>query len=185
MAISENATTALEGRYRDVLKDARGEVIWDRGWHKNAIVVSCRQLLASFVKGDLTSLGISGLRVGAGSDAWDLTAPPVPSPTTGALVDPDFYELPKTGFPAGSDFKMDYLDGATVVAFPTNRLQIFAKFGPNTPPWPNGTHTTSSMREFGLAGTLAGSPALLNYVTHPVITKDPASTLERTIWLVF
>ena len=25
----------------------------------------------------------------------------------------------------------------------------------------------------------------INYVTHPAIVKDPTSTLERTIWLVF
>ena len=28
-------------------------------------------------------------------------------------------------------------------------------------------------------------PPLINYVTHPAIVKDPTSTLERTIWLVF
>jgi hypothetical protein len=180
MAIQEHATLTLEGRYHDVLRDAAGDVVWDRGWHKNAIVVTCRHLLAGFLKGDPPVLGLGGLLVGAGLEAWDLSAPPQPLPTNTALVDPNPFKLPK-----GPDLKIDFLDGGMVVPFPTNRLQIAAKLGPNLPSWPDGNHTTSSLREFGLVGTLNGADVLLNYVTHPVITKDPASTLERTIWLVF
>jgi len=41
------------------------------------------------------------------------------------------------------------------------------------------------LREFGLIASLDGVPVLINYRTHPAIAKDPVSTLERTIWLVF
>ena len=81
--------------------------------------------------------------------------------------------------------QIDYLAGATVSATPTNRLQIKATLGPNVPTWPDAGHSTSSLREFGLVGKIDGADVLINYVRHPVITKDPASSLERTIWLVF
>jgi hypothetical protein len=55
------------------------------------------------------------------------------------------------------------------------------------PPWPDGLpqHPAPSLREFGLVGQLNATPVLINYVSHPAIVKDPTSTLERTIWLVF
>jgi hypothetical protein len=46
-------------------------------------------------------------------------------------------------------------------------------------------HSAPTLREFGLVATLNGSEVLLNYRTHPAIAKDPVSTLDRTIWLVF
>lgn len=184
MPISENPTGALEGRYRDVLRGRDGRVLWDRGWRKNAIVVTCRHLLAGFLKGD-SVLGIDGLAVGAGSAAWDASAPPPPLPSQSALVDPSPFRIDRTSPPPGASFQIDYLDGGNVVAGPTNRLQIAVTLGPGVPAWPDGSHTTSSLREFGLLGRIGGTDVLLNYVTHPVITKDPFSTLERTVWLVF
>jgi hypothetical protein len=53
------------------------------------------------------------------------------------------------------------------------------------PNWPDANHPTSTLREFGLAAQLNGVTVLINYRTHPAIAKDPASTLERTVWLVF
>ena len=44
---------------------------------------------------------------------------------------------------------------------------------------------SGSLGEFGLVGQLNGVETLINYVTHPVIVKDPLSTLTRTVWLVF
>lgn len=66
-----------------------------------------------------------------------------------------------------------------------NRVQIEATLGPDVPPWPDADHASGNLREFGLVATLDGGPVLINYVTHPLIAKDPASTLERTIWIVF
>jgi len=178
MSTLEYPTFTIEGHYRDVLRAPGGAPIWDRGWNKNAINVSCRQLIASFMKGAPAAFGIDGLLVGAGAEAWDLSAPPQPTPTS-ALADPHPWKIPAQAL------TFDFLDGSTVVTTPTNRLQIFAQLGPRTPDWPDPNHTTSSLREFALVGVLNGVQVLINYVTHPVITKDPASTLERTIWLVF
>jgi hypothetical protein len=177
----ERPLSSLYGMYRDVLRDRNGRVIWDSGWTKNAIVEDCRRLLSAFMRGaPIGSAGIQGLQVGAGSAAWDLApSPPPPSPSQTALVDPNPFLMPRI------DLQFDFLSGPVVSAAPTNRLQIGATFGPGVPPWPDGTHSSATLREFGLVADLDGSPVLINYRTHPAIPKDPASTLERTIWLTF
>jgi hypothetical protein len=176
---TERPTTGLHGLYRDVLTAPGGLVAWDRGWVRNTIVVDCHRILASFVHGGALSLGIQGLRVGQGLDSWDQSGPPVPASTQTALVDPNPFLVPV------ASLQIDFLDGATVTATPTNRLQIKATLGANVPSWPDANHASGNLREFGLVGQLNGKETLLNYVTHPVIVKDPASTLTRTIWLVF
>jgi hypothetical protein len=180
MSRIETAGNALRGRYRDVLRDPGGEVIWDRGWCDNAIVADCRRLLASFLRGDTDSAGILGLHVGSGSVDWDASSPPQAKPTQVALEDPKPFLVPIDAL------QIDFLDGAAPSATPTTRLQIAAKIGPGVPPWPEGNpviHPAANLREFGLVGQLNGTTVLVNYVTHPVIAKDPLSTLERTIWL--
>lgn len=168
------------GCYRDVLLGADGKPLWDRGWHANAIVADCRRLIAGALRGAPTTVSaIEGLLVGAGADAWDASAPPAPNGTETRLVDPNPY------LAQGASVQIDFLEGGTVVAVPSNRLQIKVTLGPNLPNWPDPNHVTGNLREFGLAASLNGQRVLLNYVTHPVIAKDPASTLERTIWLVF
>jgi hypothetical protein len=179
MTTNEHLAVALHGLYRDVLCDPYGHVLWDHGWHRNTIVLNCRRLLAGFMAGPAMSLGIQGLRVGQGSDAWDLTSPPTPTPTQTALVDPNPFLVPRAAL------QIDFLEGGTVTSTPTNRLQIVATLGPNVPPWPDANHVSGNLREFGLVGRLNGAETLINYVTHPVIVKDPVSTLTRTIWLVF
>ena len=174
----ESPTIQLHGMYRDVLRGPDGNVLFDRGWKKNAIATDCRRLLASFTRGS-PALGVQGLAVGSGLGAWDGGVPPAPSPAQTALVDPHPFIL------ASVDLTIDFLDSGVVTSIPTNQLQIVASFGPGAPPWPDGNHVAASLREFGLMGELDGSPALINYITHPVIHKDPTSTLERTIWLVF
>jgi len=177
---TESVASELKGLYRDVLRDARGGVVRDSGWHPNVIVADCRRLLAAFLHGSpATALGIQGLQVGAGLPAWDLTGTPAPDPSQTVLVDPQPFTVPL------ASLKMDFLQGATVTTTPTNRLQIVATLGPNMPPWPDATHSSSTLREFGLVGQLNGQPVLLNCVRHPAITKDPFSSLDRTIWLVF
>ncbi len=174
-------TIHLKGVFRDVLRDGDGNVIWDSGIRSNAIVDDCRRLLAGFMRGAPTgSIGIQGLRVGAGDPAWDaMPAPPPASTTQTALVDPAPFLLPLV------DLQLDYLTGGVVSATPTNNLQIVASLAPGVPPWPDAAHTTATLREFGLVAELDGSPVLIDYVTHPAIAKDPLSTLDRTIWLVF
>jgi hypothetical protein len=186
MTSTRPAVTALHGEFRDVLRDADGRVVWDRGWSHNAIVTDFRRLLAAFVRGAPSSAdGIVGLQVGAGLPAWDgAGGPPTPSTTQVALVDPAPHLVPR------ASLQLDFVDESTgaVSAVPTRKLQVRAVLGPGVPAWPEvppGPHATSTLREFGLRGRLDGNPVLLNYRTHPAIAKDPASTLERTIWLVF
>lgn len=180
----EIVTGELSGVYRDVLRNAHGRVIWDRGWRTNTIVADCRRLLAGFMRGDPTSaVGIQELQVGAGRAEWDQN-PPLPNEMQGSLVDLAPYHVPL------NSLKIDYLDGGNPSSNPTRRLQIVATLGPKVPEWPepgNGLpiHPTATLREFGLVGQLDGAPVLINYVTHVAIVKDPFSTLERTIWLVF
>lgn len=176
----ESPTIALSGMYRDVLYRPDGTVLRDAGWQKNAIVGDFRRLLAAFVRGAPSSaLGIQGLAVGAGLDTWDVSGPPPASASDTALVDPNPYVLPR------ASLAIDFLSAGIATATPTNRLQIVAIFGPGFPSWPDPNHTLANLREFGLMGELDGVPVLLNRVTHPVISKDPTSTLERTLWLVF
>jgi hypothetical protein len=183
MSNTDVVAADLQGRYHDVLRDRVGHMRWDRGWHKNAIVTDCRRLLAGFIRGTPTgALGIRGLQVGAGLAAWDQPPGP-PPPTAGqvALIDPHPFTVPV------ADLQIDFLERATdsVSTVPTNRLQIVANLGPGVPSWPDANHAASTLREFGLVGQLNGATVLINYVTHPAIVKDPTSTLERTIWLVF
>ena len=177
--MTEDCTRELHGIYRDVLRDPDGRVVWDRGWKNNTIVQNCRQLLASFMGGAVPSLGIQGLRIGQGSDTWDQTAPPVAAPTQSALVDSNSFLLPKTAL------QVSFISAGTVTGTPTNQLQIVATLGPNQPPWPDAGHVAGNLREFGLVGRMNNAEVLINYVTHVVIVKDPASTLTRTIWLTF
>lgn len=182
MATIERPTAEMHGMYRDVLRDREGRVLWDRGWCRNAIVLDCHRLIAGLLGGPVKSMGIKGLRVGQGLDAWDNAGPPPATPAQKALVDPNPF-LVEAGTPA---LKIDFLEGGTVTGNATNRLQIVATLGPNVPPWPdpNTGHASGNLREFGLVGELDDKETLINYVTHPVIVKDPASTLTRTIWLI-
>lgn len=177
----DSPTVNLHGMYRDILRDERGRIIWDRGWRKNAIVLDCRRLLAGFMHGAATTaLGIQGLRVGAGLASWDLPpGPPAPGPAQTALVDPNPFTIPR------ASLQVDYLAGSVISGTPTDRLQIVATLGPGVPSWPDASHASATLREFGLVAQLDGAPVLINYRTHPAIAKDPFSTLERTIWLVF
>ncbi len=181
MLNEETPTMGLQGSYRDVLRDAAGQVTWDSGWRKNTILLGCRQLLAAFMSGDTNVAGIQGLQVGAGLEAWDGGLPPQPPPV-GGLQDPSPYTAPK------SALQFEYLDPATgqVSTGVTNRIQIVVTLGPNMPNWPgDGIHLAATLREFGLVGMLDGKPVLLNAVRHVAIAKDPVSTLVRTIQLVF
>ena len=179
MPIIETPNAGLHGRWQDVIRDASGRVIDQSKIRPNAIVVDCRRILASFIAGT-PALGIQGMQFGAGLPNWDLNGPPTASATQVTLTDPNPYLVPT------SSLQIDFIDDVgTVVANPTNRLQIVATLGPGEPGWPDINHVAGSLREFALVGELNGAPSLINYVTHPVINKDPASTLERTLWLVF
>ena len=177
----ETPLNTLRGTYRDRLFDAHRQLVWDRGWCNNTIVLDCRRLLAGFMLGSTDTLGIQALHVGAGLDSWDTTVNPPPQPTDTALIDPRPFAIPR----ANLDVTFLEPNSEANSLLPTNRIQIRATLGPNVPPWPDANHPTSTLREFSLVARLNGANVLVNNVRHTAIAKDPASTLERTIWLVF
>jgi hypothetical protein len=179
---TERPADGLYGQFRDVLYDAEGRRVWDRGWVRNTIVADCRRLLAGFVRGTPTTAeAVFGLAVGAGLPAWDNSGPPQPSPNQATLVDAHPHLVPR------AQLQLDYINptNGSISAQPTGTLQLKAVLGPGVPAWPDANHPTSTLREFGLVARLNGAQVLINYRTHPAIAKDPASTLERTTWLVF
>jgi hypothetical protein len=167
----------IEGIYRDVLFGPDGEPISDSGWQSNMIVLSCRVLLAGFMKNEATAKGIQSLRIGQGDSAWDnLAQPPKPDPNTlTKLVDSPGISIP--------GLKLEYLDPKTdtVTVNQTSRLQITATLGPGQPAAPD----PYPLREFGLFGQMNGNDFMIDYVRHPLIEKDSLMTLERKVRLAF
>lgn len=179
MHMPELVGEKLHGKWRDVMRAGDGTELWRSPIRSNAIVVDCRRILASFMAGK-PSLGVQGMQFGSGNPAWDGGPSPTATPAQIKLVDPFPLLVP------AANLQIDFVDAmGAVSATPTNRIQIVANLGPGVPAWPDGNHASGSLREFGLIGQLGGAPALINYVIHPVINKDAASTLERTLWLVF
>ena len=179
--MEEAPTTALSGRYRDVVLDASGRVVRDRGWRSNAIVGDFRRLLATLVRGTPSATALVGLQVGAGLSAWDDTGPPPATSGQTALVDPHPFSV------TGASVQMDFLTGGTVSAAPTNRLQVQATLGPGIPPWPDGgNHVSGNLREFGLVATLDG-PTVLAQLRHPSRHRQGPREHGRCgpIWLTF
>lgn len=168
----------ISGMFRDVMTGPDGRIQWDSGWQKNVIVIDCRRLLASFMRGAPGTAGITGMRVGRGDPNWDTAGIPAPAETQAALVDnTGFFELPLQ--PANIDFLVP--TAPTTTGTPSNRLQVRAVLPAGQPPWT----PMATLREFGLVATLGTQKTLVNYRTHPAISKDAQSTLERTIWLNF
>src|SRR5262245_8595400 len=119
----ERPAEGLYGQYHDVLYDAAGCRVWDRGWVRNTIVADCRRLLAGFVRGTPTvSEAVIGLAVGAGLAAWDASGPPQPAPTQATLVDAHPHVVPR------AQLQMEFINPAngTISAQPTGTLQLKA-----------------------------------------------------------
>lgn len=175
-------TDHIAGYVRDVLRAPGGAILFDSGWGKNVVTDAGRTLLSAFLHGAPTTVAsIVALRVGEGDAAWDANGTPPPSASTTHLVDAHPYDH------LAASLQFDYVNPAddTVSAVPTTKLQVKAALGPHQPAWPDANHATSTLREYGLVGRLNGTDVLVNYRTHAAIAKDPTSTLERTIWLVF
>ncbi|HEX8722750.1 MAG TPA: hypothetical protein VF736_19185 [Pyrinomonadaceae bacterium] len=173
----------VEGIYRDLLRDAAGRPVYDSGWRSNMIVLSCRVLLAAFMRGDgaESPLGIQSLKLGRGDSGWDAAPPPKPDPdAVTQLVDATPYVIPK------ASLTLQYLNANNDYSnVPTNRLEIVASVGPGEPAPETGLPSPYPLREFGLFGRLKGADYMIDYVRHPLIEKDSAVTLERRVQLIF
>lgn len=168
----------IEGIYRDRLVDASGRLLSDSGWRHNMIVLHCRVLLGAFLHNEGSALGVQSMQVGRGDPSWDTAPPPLPdASTTTQLTDGSPFVV------QGANLVLEYLDATeSIVASPTNRVQVTATLGPNEPT-PSGS-PPFPLREFGLFGSLQGVPFMIDYVRHPLIEKDGAVTLERKVRLV-
>jgi hypothetical protein len=177
--MERNREFAPKGIYHDTLVARAGNVI-DFGWRSNVIVDRCRELIASFMKGDAPA-GIQFLAVGRGDSNWDTDPPPSPSPSTQQLADSSPVVF-NAGTPA---LEIEFLgpDGNPVPG-PTSRIEVTATIDPGTLPLAPG-ETTYPLREFGLFGDLGGTDFMIDYVRHPVMHIAATDTLRRRIRLVF
>jgi hypothetical protein len=170
---------SMRGIYRDRLKGADGQLLYDSGWVPNTIVERCRILLTGFMKNE-PSNGIQYLAVGQGLKDWDITGAPVPDTKTTT----DLVNRFKPTVPV-ANLDLVYLDeSANAVIGPTNHLQITAALPPGYPA-PIPPLNTYPLREFGLFGRFGGVDYMINSIRHPVIHKDASATLIRVIQLHF
>lgn len=164
----------LRGRYRDVIRDCRGQLLSDSGWRRNTVVGSAWPLMAALLKNDPAFSGILFWAVGAGDAQWD-SARPSADPSATQLA----AELDRAAVPAAD---IDYLDdGGATNPSPTNRLEVAVQFQ-----WPVQAQT---LREFGLYGgdasLAANSGRLIDYVVHARIDLAAGATLSRRLRLNF
>ncbi|MDH3974178.1 MAG: hypothetical protein OEV42_07850 [Deltaproteobacteria bacterium] len=166
-----------KGLYHDQLISSKGGIA-DFGWRSNIIVDRCRYLLAAFMKGESSS-GIHLLKLGKGQESWDSDPPGPPVRTIEHLSDPGPVDMPISGG------QMEFLDAAgSPVPGPTHRLKVSVTIGPGDLPIAGG-ETSYPLREFGLFGMFGPEEYMIDYVRHPVIHKEDADTLDRTINLIF
>ena len=169
----------IEGIYRDRLIGPNDQLLLDSGWKSNMIVVSCRVLLAAFMKNETSARGIQSLKFGKGDATWDnLAQPPKADPNSlDNLVDKPGFIIPL------AKLKLEYLDPRNSDLSPTatNCIQITATLSPGEPagvdPFP--------LREFGLFGQMDNKEVMIDYIRHPLIEKDSLMTLERKVRLIF
>lgn len=178
----EQLGVGLRGSYRDRLIGPGGRLIHDGGWVSNTIVMSCRELLAAFMRNDPNQPhGIEGLAVGAGKQEWDLLQElPRPDSAVRRLEQPH----PDLITIAAGKLRISYVDPQTAKASAscTSGLEITATLEPG---YPGAGAGAAALREFGLYGRLGDTVYLINYVIHRVIFKAEADTLIRVIRLSF
>ncbi len=177
--MSEKIGSTIKGTYRDILRDAEGHTIEDRGWQNNTILQGFRSLLAGFMMNE-TAAGITGLVVGQGDPAWDTDGTPAPNAaTTTALIRRYNPIIPF------SELDVVFLNqNDQVIAGPSSRLQITATLN-STYPTATAPATSYPLREFGLLARFDGTEILINNIRHPVLHKEETSTLIRIIRLYF
>jgi len=179
----EKMTSGFRGIYRDIIKDPENGIYIDSGWKNNSIMDRGRILLASFMRGEMTT-GIYKLGVGQGDPAWDnLNTEAIPKAdpqSTNDLLVPHepriIVNKPDITYLGDSD---NPTDG------PTTRLQISVTLAPDYPPPPAPGESTFPLREFGLFGKFGETEYMINSIRHPVIHKGITTTMIRMVRLYF
>ena len=168
----------IQGMWRDTYEWADGRRLigpWKRNQIQNAAPILVGGLLRR--AGELAFPGFTGITYigyGSGNVSWDIT-PPVQDAADTTLTLEYFRKIvPNTDL-----FFLDPLaaPGSAPVAGPTRRVGFV---GTLLPAEGNG-----SLREFGLFGGLASgtldSGTILNWIVHPLITKDATLTITRNV----
>lgn len=166
------------GKYRDVLLNSQGQILWEKAWCPNLIVNGLSNLLAALVKGDPQGQRLMFWAIGRGVATWDEGVRPA---NEERLTRNTLYnevgrkEIP----PAQMTFLDDSLNPQTGAS---HLLQITLSFSTTEDGIPAG-----SLREFGLfSGGDATHPSILiNHVIHPQIDLQENFMLQRTLRLNF
>lgn len=159
------------GEYQDTLIGPQGEIIWQRPWQHNLIVVGMGELLARRMKGDDLDR-IAWWAVGAGDEGWDIEPNEKVKEANEKKSRTDLVSLVKK-IPIEPSYIV-YAGGISP-NIPTNTLEIKMDF--TVPEIPQGP-----LREFGL---MSDRGVLINYHIHPRIDLTQGSTLRRTLHLSF
>lgn len=182
------------------LRDANSGDLIEKREHRNLVVKDASILLARLMKDNLEapSLGIPFhgafcLAVGTGDVGWPLLTPPAPTSTQRAL----YSELSRKTFS-----NTQFIDaGGAPTAIPTNVVDFQTTF--------SESEAVGPLMEMGILGgnvstnllvknpvsppngpynplvDLTTKETLVNYLTFPVITKPPTSTLTIVWRLTF
>ena len=176
------------------LRDAASGDLLESREHRNLVVKDASILIARLMKdNDEPPFGAFCLAVGTGDVGWNVLSPPAPTNTQRAL----YSELSRKTF-ANTQF-ID--SGGLPVGYPTNVVDFTTTF--------SESEAVGPLCEMGLVGgnvssnlavknpvTPANGPysasvdltlyeTLINYLTFPVISKPPTSTLTIVWRLTF
>lgn len=176
------------------LRDAASGDLQEKREHRNLVVKDASILIARLMKdNDEPPFGAFCLAVGTGDVGWNVLSPPAPTNTQRAI----YSELARKTF-ANTQF----IDaGGLPVGYPTNVVDFTTTF--------SESEAVGPLCEMGLVGgnvssnlsiknpvTPANGPysasvdltlyeTLINYLTFPVISKPPTSTLTIVWRLTF
>jgi hypothetical protein len=199
-----------EDKYDGKIK-VKGEVFWTmtdvvtgevtKGHIPNVVTLDASILLARLVKGtgvpiphqSEPNFGVFALAVGTGDVAWNPLNPPPGTNTQRSL----FNELARKAIAS-----TDFIDGAGAISgVPTNVVDFTTTFATSEAVGPltemgllggdistNMSITNPVLPPNGLYDptvNVVGKDTLVNYITFPVISKPPTSTLSWTWRLTF
>jgi hypothetical protein len=186
----ESAVWAPRGDFFITLRDGKTGEIQDRREKRNLIVRDASILVARLLKDNAEPpKGIFALAIGTGDTGWNPLSPPAPTTTQRAL----YAEISRKTFSS-----TNFVDAAGVPsAIPTNIIDFVTTFTESEAVGPlvemgllgGNISTNLSVRNPVSPPNGAYSPALdlttretlVNYLTFPVISKPPTSTLE-IVW---
>lgn len=159
------------GWFEDTITDIQGNVIDVISGRNQAQDLQSTLTAALFKPGNILG-GIQYLALGSGDVSWDITAPTLDPTDTTLMVETHRIQI--------APVDVVFLDPITElpVAGPTAMLETTVHIG---------IDVVGDLREFGLFGgdatTAADSGLMINWVSHPLISKIAAQIITRRIKL--